>query len=327
MFDAALATLMSPPILFFLLGVLAALARSDLTIPEPIAKGMAIYLMVAIGFKGGKEVALAGVSAELITASLLGIGLSFTIPLLAYALLRKLARLDGVNAAAVAAHYGSISIVTFITAQEMFASLGLAIEGYMVAVMALMETPAILTGLLLAGRHIVRSTAQTATHDRGEVLREVLLNGSVVLLMGAFFIGIITGPKGFAVMAPLIDMPFRAVLCFFLLDMGLVAARRLADANVLNWRLVTFGFIMPVIGGFLGVVAGLAGGLPEGSVAALAVLTASASYIAVPAAIRMTLPQANPGLYLTLSLAVTFPFNITIGVPLYVAMTRAMTGG
>jgi uncharacterized protein len=325
MFDAALTTLMSPPILFFLLGVLAAFARSDLTIPEPIAKGMAIYLMVAIGFKGGKEVALAGLSDELIIASLLGIALSFTIPLVAYALLRRLARLDGINAAAIAAHYGSISIVTFITAQEIFASLGLRIEGYMVAVMALMETPAILTGLLLAGRHITRKP--DAAHDRGEVLREVLLNGSVVLLMGAFVIGIITGPKGFDVMAPLIDTPFRAVLCFFLLDMGLVAARRLADANVLNLRLVAFGLAMPVIGAVFGVAAGIAGGLPESSVAALAVLCASASYIAVPAAIRMTLPQANPGLYLTLSLAVTFPFNITIGVPLYVALTRWWMGG
>lgn len=324
MLDAAAATLMSPPILFFLLGVLAAIARSDLTIPEPIAKGMAIYLMVAIGFKGGKEVALAGISAELMIAAALGIALSFTIPLIAYALLRRLVRLDGINAAAVAAHYGSISIVTFITAQEIFIGLGLAIPGYMVAVMALMETPAILTGLLLAGRH---ARPRAAGHDRSDVWREVMLNGSVVLLMGAFAIGAITGPKGFATMAPLIDVPFKAVLCFFLLDMGLVAARRLLDANVLNGRLVLFGMAMPLIGSLLGVACGAAAGLPIASVAALAVLCASASYIAVPAAIRMTLPQANPGLYLTLSLAVTFPFNITLGVPLYVAITRAVTGG
>ena len=315
-------TLFSPPILFFALGMLAALGRSDLAIPEPIAKAMSLYLMAAIGFKGGAEVAAAGPSLDLFTASAAGLALSFSMPFLAYAWLRGLARLDGINAAAVSAHYGSISVVTFVTGLEMLKLQNMNPDGFMVAVMALMETPAIIAGLLLAQRHL--STPAKGAQDRGEVMREVMLNGSVVLLMGAFFIGIISGEAGKAMLDPLFVAPFRGVLCFFLLDMGLVAMRRLRETPVLTPSLVIFGLAMPLVGGVLGAVTGTLIGLSVGSVAALAILAASASYIAVPAAIRLTLPQANPGLYLSLSLAVTFPFNITLGIPLYSALARAL---
>ena len=323
-FSLATATLMSPPILFFVLGMLAAFARSDLSIPEPIAKGMSLYLMAAIGFKGGKEVAAAGVSGDLVAAALAGMAMSFAMPFLAFAWLRALAKLDGINAGAVAAHYGSISVVTFVTGVEMLNMRGTPPDGYMVAVMALMETPAIVAGLILAQRHLKGGSAPA--RDRGEVMREVLLNGSVVLLMGAFFIGMLSGPEGAKQLAPLFDAPFRGVLCFFLLDMGLVAARRLREARTLTTPLVGFGLLMPLVGGTAGALIGAVIGLSTGSVAAFAILCASASYIAVPAAIRLTLPQANPGLYLSLSLAVTFPFNITIGIPIYAALASLLTG-
>jgi hypothetical protein len=319
-------TLLSPAILFFLLGLLAAFARSDLTIPEAMAKGMAIYLMVAIGFKGGVEVAAAGLNIDMLQAAGIGIALSFAFPVLAFALVRTLGRLDPVNAAAISAHYGSISVVTYVTAIEVFKVAGVDVPGYMVAVMALMETPAILTGLWLASRALPKKPADDAAHESGELWREVLLNGSVVLLVGAFIIGALTGAEGKAVMSPLIVVPFKAVLCFFLLDMGLVAARQLRAAKLLSARLVACGLILPPIGAVLGAGLGTLAGLELGAVAALAVLGASCSYIAVPAAIRLTLPQANPGLYLTMSLAVTFPFNVTLGLPLYLALAKALVG-
>jgi uncharacterized protein len=317
--------LLAPAILFFLLGLGAAFLKSDLSIPEPIAKAMAIYLMVAIGFKGGHEVAVGGVSADMLIAAGLGMALSFAFPFLAFALIRALAKLDGVNAGAIAAHYGSISVVTFVTALEVFRIAGTPVPGYMVAVMALMETPAILSGLWLARRALPASAKADKGGDH-EVLREVLFNGSVMLLVGAFVIAMISGQKGYDVMAPLIDLPFKAVLCFFLLDMGLVAARQLMGAKLLTWRLIACALILPPLGALLGGGLAALAGLPVGAVAALAALAASASYIAVPAAIRLTLPQANPGLYLTCSLAISFPFNVTIGLPLYLTYARMLTG-
>lgn len=313
--------LLSPVILFFVLGALAAFARSDLSIPESIAKGMSLYLMAAIGLKGGVQVADAGLSVEILLAAVTGLALSFLIPLPAFLLLRRAGRLDPINAAAVAAHYGSVSVVTFVTGVETLTAAGMPPAGYMVAVMALMETPAIIIGLLLA-----RRTSGAALPTRGGLFHETVLNGSVVLLLGSFLIGFITGKDGFAPVAPVFDTAFRGVLCLFLLDMGLIAARRLQDARALTARTAALAVLLPICNGAIGVLTGALIGLDTGSAAALGILAGSASYIAVPAVIRQTLPQADPGLYLGMSLAVTFPFNITLGIPLYTMLAERIVG-
>lgn len=314
--EAALATLSSPIILFFALGLLAAFARSDLSVPEAIAKGLSIYLMIAIGLKGGAEVARTGFTPDLIAAAAAGLALSFALPVLAFALLRGIGRIDRLNAAAVSAHYGSVSVVTFVAAGEMLTRGGLSPAGYMVAVLALMETPAIVSGLLLARR---QGNGAGAT-----LWREVLLNASVVLLVGSFVIGLISGPAGLAPVAPVFDTLFRGLLCLFLLDMGLIAGRRLIESKALTARAAGLAVLLPVLNGVIGTVVGTAIGLETANAAALGILAASASYIAVPAAMRLALPEANPGLYLSMSLGVTFPFNIILGIPLFTALAKAI---
>ena len=320
----ALATtnLVSPIILSFVLGLLAAFARSDLSFPEAIAKGLSLYLLFAIGFKGGASISDHGVDAQLTLALLAGAALSLFLPLVAFALLRFMTRVPVVDAAAVAGHYGSISIVTFVAATSLLAGLGIAAEGYMVAVAAVMEAPAILSALWLAARR------GTVAGRRGaELWREILLNGSVVLLLGAFAIGWITGAEGLATISGFFVDPFKGVLCLFLLDMGLIAGRGLrGNRGLLSLGLLAFGILMPLAGAACSLAAGLALGLSLGGLVLLMVLGASASYIAVPAAMRVALPEANPALSLTLSLGVTFTFNLTLGVPLYLMLAKAVTG-
>lgn len=318
----ATATLTSPVILFFVLGFVAALARSELTIPEAFAKALSLYLMAAIGLKGGVAVAKSGVGPDILLALAAGALASLLIPFLAYGALRIFASLDKINAGAVAAHYGSVSVVTFVTAVEILGAMGLTPAGYMVAVLAVMETPAILTGLLLARRGS-REDAQ----DRGEMLREVFLNASVVLLLGSFAIGAITGPAGFEEIKPLFDAGFKGALCLFLLDLGLIAARRLVASRALNARLVLLAIAFPLVNGAIGIAIATLIGLDPGSTAAFGVLCASASYIAVPAAMRLSLPEADPGIYLTMSLSVTFPFNIIFGIGLMATLARLASGG
>lgn len=315
------ANLISPIILSFALGLLAALARSDLTIPEAVAKGMSIYLLFAIGFKGGVAVSAHGIDQTLVLALLAGLVLSFALPLLAFALLRVMTGLSAVDAAAVAAHYGSISIVTFVAATSVLEGRMISPEGYMVAVAAVMEAPAILSALWLVAR-----SGGDARMEPG-LIRELLLNGSIVLLVGAFFIGAITGEKGFAEISAFIDAPFKGVLCLFLLDMGLIAGRGLRQSRgVLGLGAVGFAIAMPLVSAMIGLGVGALIGLSLGGVVLMMVLCASASYIAVPAAMRVALPEANPAVYLTFSLGVTFPFNLTLGIPLYLAIAQAVTG-
>ncbi|MGJ8626944.1 MAG: sodium-dependent bicarbonate transport family permease [Sulfitobacter sp.] len=314
--------LLSPIILSFVLGVVAALARSDLSFPEAVAKGMSIYLLFAIGFKGGVSVANHGVDLTLALSLLAGMVLSAALPLIAFVLLQVMTKLSRLDAAAVAAHYGSISIVTFVAATSVLQSSGIASEGYMVAVAAAMEAPAILSALWLISR------GSDARRMDGDLLREIMLNGSIVLLVGAFVIGGITGADGLAKIESFIVSPFQGVLCLFLLDMGLVAGRGLRGGGaVMRPGVLAFGVLMPLIGSTAGLGMGLLLGLSTGGVALFMVLSASASYIAVPAAMRVALPEANPSIYLTLSLGVTFPFNLTLGIPLYIAVASALTGG
>jgi hypothetical protein len=318
-FALALDNLLSPMVLFFVLGLVATLLRSDLSIPEAVAKLLALYLLMSIGFRGGVEIAHHGVSATMLGAILAGVLLSFLTPLVAYVILKKTSRLDPLNAAAVAAHYGSISAVTFVAVTGALGRMELPFEGYMVAVAAAMETPAILSGLLLARRHHARSG------PGGEVLREVLVNGSVLMLMGSFAIGIATGPKGMATLKPFLVDPFPGFLSLFLLEMGLVAGRGLAEGRrYLSPAIVAFAIGMPLLGAAIAAPLATAIGLSPGGVAVFVTLAASSSYIAVPAAMRMALPEANPAIALTLSLGVTFPFNLTLGIPLYIALAQSL---
>ena len=321
-FDLAATNLLSPVILSFVLGLVAALGRSDLSVPEAAAKAMSIYLLFAIGFKGGAAVASNGLDATLVATLVAGFVLSAVLPFIAFAMLRVLTNLSQIDAAAVAGHYGSISIVTFVAATSVLEGRAISSEGYMVAVAAVMEAPAILSALWLVSR------GGSGRRMDSELMREIMLNGSIVLLVGAFVIGAITGQEGLDKVSNFIVGPFTGVLCLFLLDMGLVAGRGLRESRgVLNMGAVAFGIIMPLVGSVFGLGAGLLIGLSPGGIALLMVLSASASYIAVPAAMRVALPEANPSVYLTLSLGVTFPFNLTIGIPLYVAVSQAVTGG
>ena len=312
-------TLTSPVILFFVLGFVAAALKSDLNIPEAFAKAMSIYLMAAIGLKGGVEVSKSGITAEVMVAAAAGLALSFLLPVLAFALLRGIGKLSKVDAGAVAAHYGSVSVVTFVTAIELLTGEGLSPAGYMVAVLALMETPAIITGLMLS-----RRGDTTSGESNGTPWHEVLTNASVMLLVGSFVIGAIAGSDGFAPVKPLFDTGFRGVLSLFLLDMGLIAARRLMQSRKVTLRLVFLAILLPLVNGTIGTIVGTVIGLEIASAAALGILAASASYIAVPAAMRLALPQADPGIYLSMSLGVTFPFNIIFGISIFAALAQAL---
>ena len=311
-FAALAGNLLAPTILFFVLGLVAAVARSDLSIPEGAAKIMSIYLLLAIGFKGGAAVAERGVDSQLIAALIAGITLSFFLPFVAYALLKVLTRLDGLNAAAVAGHYGSISIVTFVTAVNLLEARNISSEGYLVAVAAVMEVPAIMSALWIAARKGGVAAVNPS------LFRHILGNGSIVLLVGSFLIGAITGEAGLQDLRPFIVVPFTGVLAVFLLDMGLSAGRSLLENRKdISSGVIVFGCVMPVVGSLIGLGMAAFVGLSTGGTFLLMVLSASASYIAVPAAMRLALPQAKPGIYLTLALGVTFPFNLTLGMPLY----------
>ena len=325
--DVALSTLLAPRILFFALGMVAALLRSQMSVPEAIAKGMAIYLMMAIGLKGGVEMSKNPLTTEVMLVLLAGVVLSFMIPMIAFMLLRLTTKLDRVDAAATAAHYGSISIVTFVAATEAVRLSGLDSGGHLVAVAALMETPAIITALFLASRGPGRPAAPVAGSEQGELVREVFLNASIVVLVGALAIGWIAGEDGTASVQPFFVDLFQGVLCLFLLDMGLSAGRGLRQGwRQLSVMTVGFGLYMPLISAVIAAGAAFLIGMPPGDAALLITLTSSASYIAVPAAMRLALPEAKPSIYLTLSLGVTFPFNVTVGIPIYIYLALLING-
>lgn len=324
----ALDTLLSPVVMFFALGLLVALLRSPMSVPQSFAKGLAIYLMMAIGLKGGVEMSKTALDGQVFAVFGAATLLSFALPLIAYAALRTTSKLSRTDAAAVAGHYGSISIVTFVAALDALRIAGFESSGYLVAVAAIMETPAIITALWLALRgNKPQDEGGRAATDRGELAREVLLNASVVVLIGSLMIGAVAGVEGYARLEPFFTAPFQGVLCLFMLDMGLNAGRGLRR----GWRMlglapIAFGLYMPLIGAVIAAGVSLMLGLGAGDMALLMVLSASASYIAVPAAMRLALPESDPSIYLTLSLGITFPFNIAIGIPLYIAAARMLTG-
>lgn len=322
--------LFAAPILFFAMGVVAGVLRSDLAIPEAVVKLMSLYLMWAIGIKGGVKLRETGFTNEAVMSLALAMILAVVVPVYVYALLRR--RMDVDNAAALSGVYGSVSAVTFLTATAFLQRRGIEFGGHMVAALALMESPAILLAVALSRRSAggrrreARGGAAGVPSSAGPApslassLREAALNGPVVLLTGCMAIGAITGAAGHAMLKPLYVDLFPGVLTFFLLELGLVAARRGRVLKVVGAPLLIFAIVVPLLNAALGLALARAAGLTEGNAFLLVVLAASASYIAAPAAIRHAIPRASPGLYLPLALAVTFPFNITLGLPLYWAL-------
>lgn len=324
-----LSSFTTPPLLFFFLGAAAVAVRSDLQIPAQIAKFLSLYLLFAIGFKGGVALSESTIDTTIVLTLLAMVLLSAVVPVYTFFFLRR--RLPAADAAAIAATYGSVSAVTFVTAAGYLDIQGVEWSGYMVAAMALMESPAIIVGILLYNHFGRREGNTVPTLSWSQLLRESLSNGSVFLILGSMLIGWVTGTDGMNQVAPLVKDLFLGLLCLFLLDMGIVAAQRLRDfqqggdrrpsAQTFRVMLAT-ALLLPVLNATLGLgIAGLLG-LPEGNALLLVVLAASASYIAVPAAMRLALPEANPAVYLTMSLAITFPLNLLIGIPSYHAAIR-----
>jgi hypothetical protein len=320
-----LQNLLTPPVLFFLLGVFAVLLGSDLEIPAPLPKLFSLYLLLAIGFKGGLELQRSGLSQAVLLTIAAAVAMSMLVPLYSFAVLRL--KLDGFNAAAIAATYGSISAVTFITAESFLDTLGLDHDGFMVAALALMESPAIIMGLLLVKLAAPAKAEADEGMQWGSVLKEAMLNGSVYLLVGSLLVGVLTAansPQGAEKMLPFTDKLFYGALSFFLLDMGIVAAQRLRDLKQAGAFLIGFSLVMPLFNALIGALIARGLGLGPGNALLFVVLCASASYIAVPAAMRMTVPEANPSFYISTALGVTFPFNIAVGIPLYMAVVNQL---
>ena len=318
-FQLLASNLLSPVILAFVLGAVASLVRSDLKLPEALYNGLSIYLLLAIGLKGGVELHQTPIG-EFVGPALLTGFLGVLTPITSYAVLRRLGGFDRVNASAIAAHYGSVSAVTFIVATTFAGTTGGEPEGFMPALVAILEVPAIVVALMIA------FTRETRAGSWQEALHEVLAGRSVVLLVGGLLIGLAVGPVGYEPVSPFFSAGFQGALTLFLLEMGIVAARRLHDLRDVGAFLVGFGVVVPILHGVLAVWLGGLVGLSVAGSAVLGAMVSSASYIAAPAAVRIALPEANPTYYLTASLGITFPFNVTLGIPLYYAAARWIAG-
>lgn len=307
---------MDPIILFFLLGLAAGLSKSELRLPPAIYDFVSILLLLSIGLKGGVELRrqpFLELAPDIAATLIIGLAL----PLIAFPVLRLLGRFKRADAAAIAAHYGSVSVGTYAVAVAWLAGRGIAYEAHMPLLLVVLEIPAILVGIVLA-RGFSRDTAW------GDVAHEVFLGKGIVLLLGGLIIGWASDPQGLNAIEPLFMDLFKGILAIFLLEMGLIAAARAGSLKRYGPFLVAFGIVMPLIGALIGAFTGKLLGLSPGGVMMMAVLTASASYIAVPAAMRISVPEANPTLSLTASLGITFPFNVLIGIPLYWRLAEAV---
>ncbi len=324
-------SILDPAILFFVFGILAGALKSNLEIPPQISRFLALYLLMALGLKGGFALAKSGLTSEVTISLACAVALAVIVPAMGYGLLRRF--LNGFDAAAIAATYGSVSAVTFITATQYLDSRGLPYGGHIAAAMALMESPAIIMAVLLANLVRQREMATTgnagnsilaapnhAVHrvSIGRILHESFTDGAQLLLLGAMAIGIVTGEAGRTAMQPFTGDLFKGMLSFFLLDMGLLAARNMGELRGKSSWLLAYAIGGPLAHAGLALVLSVALGISQGNGALLMVLAASASYIAVPAVIRQAIPEANPSLYFGMSLGLTFPFNILVGIPLYV---------
>jgi uncharacterized protein len=291
--------LVSPVVLCFLLGILAKAIKSDLSIPEPIYQGLSIYLLLAIGLKGGAALAVTPLS-QLIAPALITLILGCLTAVSAFFLINRFGKLDRQNASAVAAHYGSVSVVTFLAAMEAVKRANMEHESYLPALVAL---------LFATKSHSNQGSWKTALH-------EVITGKSIVLLVGGLAIGAACGPQKLQDISPFFVSAFKGALCIFLLELGLITGKRLADVRKIGWRLITLGCFIPTFHGCLGVIAATLIGMSPGGASIFGIMVGSASYIAAPAAVRIALPKANPGYYLTLSLGITFPFNLAFGIPI-----------
>ncbi len=306
--------LLDPAILFFVFGILAGAFRSNLEIPPQIVKFLSLYLLMALGLKGGYALNATGFTGEVLDTIIIGVILAIVIPLVGLFFLRKV--LNEIDAAAVAATYGSVSAVTFITATQVLTSLGIEHGGHMAAVMAIMESPAIVLAMIFANR-----VAHTGA-KLGHVIKESVTDGVHLLLIGAMVIGFIVGPVGQQVMAPFSEMMFKGMLAFFLLDMGLLVAKNFKSAISQSFWVPAYAIIAPIVHAAFALVLSIVFGVSLGNAILLMVLAASASYIAVPAVLKHALPQANPTIYFGMSIGITFPMNILIGIPLYISVAN-----
>lgn len=332
--DAIGHNLTAPMPLFFALGILATLLRSELKVPDALYIGLTLYLLGAIGLHGGAEIREVGIVAiwmPIVACFMLG----SLIPIAGYFILRYMGKFSIHDSAAIAGHYGSVSAVTFAVATQFLSSLQVKPEGYLSAFLAILEPTGVVVGILLAR---IALQVEVRRHDEsGEapksnagwirpVLHEALTGTGSIILLGALVIGYISGPDGIAVTKPFFGDLFKGVLCLFMLEMGLVAGRRLAEVRAVGAFLIAFAICMPIIDGTVGVLLGGFVGLSVGGATMLGVMAASASYIAAPAAMRISLPEANPSFYLTASLGITFPFNIAMGIPLYFWLAKLVVG-
>ncbi|MDH4408404.1 MAG: sodium-dependent bicarbonate transport family permease [Verrucomicrobiales bacterium] len=313
--NALAENLISPVVLCFVLGIVARWLKSDLAVPEPVYQGLSIYLLLAIGLKGGSALAVTPFG-ELLLPGVITLLLGLITPVSAYFLMRRFGRLGIEDAAAVAAHYGSVSVVTFLAAVEAVKRTGVETEGYLPALVAVLEVPGIIVALLFAsGGGGTKGSWKKALH-------EVVTGKSIVLLLGGLLIGALCGPAKLVDVQPFFAAAFKGALCIFMIELGLAAGKRLRDAGKAGVRLLVLGCVIPVLHGALGVFAGIAAGLSPGGAVVLGAMAGSASYIAAPAAVRVALPGANPAYYLTLALGITFPFNLAIGIPFFQTLAK-----
>lgn len=316
-FNLLIDNLTNPALLFFVLGLIAVYLKSDLKIPPNSSKFISLYLLFAIGFKGGQELSHEAFSTEILWSMLLGIIISIVIPLYTFFILRK--KFNVFDSGAIAAAYGSVSAVTFVTAVSYLESQQLSLHGHMVAIMALMESPAIIVGLVLIS---IFNKDQENKIKTGSVIAHSLTNGSVLLILGSLVIGFLASTKHAEGIKPFTNDLFKGFLAIFLLDMGITSGKKLKSFFAFGWFPFIFAIVVPLINGS---IFALLSSLVTDDIAnrfVFGVLAASASYIAVPAAMKITVPKADPGLFLPMALAVTFPINITIGMPIYLYIVQ-----
>jgi len=311
---------MDPAILFFIFGVFAGAVKSNLEIPQPISRFLALYLLMSLGLRGGFELAHSGLTATVVSGLVVALSLAVMVPTIGYLLLRRV--VSGFDAAAIAATYGSVSAVTFITATRYLDDQGIAFGGHMAAAMAFMESPAIVMAILFANQLRKAQSGTTKTSSPFHILKESLTDGAQILLMGSVVVGIFSGDVGKAAMQPFSGDLFKGMLALFLLDMGLMTARNFPSLRTLSPWLLAYAVIGPVMHALLALALSAIFRLSAGDAGLLMVLAASASYIAVPAALRFALPEANASLYFGLSLGITFPINILVGIPIYIGIAQ-----
>jgi hypothetical protein len=319
-----MANFLDPAILFFIFGVFAGSVKSNLEIPQPISRFLSLYLLMALGLKGGFALHKSGFTAEIALSLGLAVFLATLIPLIGYRILRT--KLNTFDAAAIAATYGSVSAVTFITATQYLDQFNIAYGGHMAAAMALMESPAIILAIVLANKarssHAIQTNTKLKPIGISKILHESFTDGAQLLLLGSMVVGLLSGDAGQKLMAPFSIDLFKGMLAFFLLDMGLMAARNIQGLKGKPLITLLYAIGSPLSHALIALALCKLIGLPLGNTILLMVLASSASYIAVPAVLRHALPEVTPALYMGMSLGITFPFNIILGIPLYAMLAK-----